>query len=202
MFKFAKKSEKVAPSPAKLTGLAKNPAAKVEHILVPQRPLELKGAPSDAVAPQSARRIENTIEPETTWDRAVESLRQRKPDLYADLQDLRTVQGSSSSSDWLQRTLADCKETQDDAHARSRKNIEKVLRSVLVYKDVAVAVSRLDPHGIAPMVLTGVCVLHKYVQFLQYLLLLLLAYVQGNVQVLPMSPYADSTGCVERSQTP
>jgi hypothetical protein len=158
-FKFTKKSEKVAPSPAKLTGRTKNPAAKVEHILVPQRPQELKGAPSDAVAPQSARQIKSTIEPETTWDRAVKSLRQRKPDLYTKFQDLRTVQGSSSSSDWLQRTLADCKETRDDAHARSRRNIEKVLRSVLVYKDVAIAVSRLDPHGIAPMVLTGVCVI-------------------------------------------
>jgi len=153
-FKFAKKSKKVAPSPAKLAGRPKNPAAEVEHALMPQRLPELKGAPSDVVAPQSARQIKSAIELETTWDRAVESLRQRRPDLYADLQDLRTVQGSS-----IQRTLADCKETRDDAHARSRRNIEKVLRSVLVYKDVALAVSRLDPHGIAPMVLTGVCVI-------------------------------------------
>ena len=128
-FKLGKKSEKAVPSPAKLAGRPKNLAAEVE-----------------------------CIEPETTWDRAVALLRQRKPDIYADLQDLQKEQGSLSSSDWLQRTLADCKETRDDAHTQSRRNVEKVLRSVLVYKDVAVAVSRLDPHRIAPMVLTGVYV--------------------------------------------
>jgi hypothetical protein len=160
-FKFKRKSETVVPSPAKLAGRPKSPAGEIERTLMPQRLPELKGAQSDVMAPQSDQQIKSAIELETTWDRAVESLRQRKPDLYADLQDLRRVQGSSSSSDWLQRTLAECKETRDDAHARSRRNIEKVLRSVLVYKDVAVAVSRLDPHGIAPMVLTGVCVISQ-----------------------------------------
>jgi len=144
--------KKPGSSPAESAGPSKSPAAVAESCPAGQ------SSQINVTTLKSNGQSQSSRTPESTWDRASELLRQRRHDLYDDLEDLRAAKGFPDSSVWLHRMLAECKDVQDDAHRRSFMNVEKVLRSILVYKDVAVAVSRLDPHGIAPMVLTGVCV--------------------------------------------
>jgi hypothetical protein len=148
--------KKLGPSPAESAGPSKSPATVEESPLMPEPCPARQSNQINVTTPKSNGQTQNSRTPDSTWDRASELLRRRRPDLYADLEDLK---GFQDSSVWLQSMLAECKNMRDDdAHRRSFMNVEKVLRSVLVYRDVAVAVSRLDPHGIAPMVLTGVCV--------------------------------------------
>lgn len=138
--------------------LSKSPDAVEERpSMLEPGPAE-KGGQINATASTSNGQTQNSKASESTWDRASELLRERRPDLYADLEDLRAAKDFRDRSVELQGMLAERKGMRDDAHRRSRMNVEKVLRSILVYKDVALAVSRLDPHGIAPMILTGVCV--------------------------------------------
>lgn len=149
---------KLRHSPAKLAGLPKSLAVEVEpSLMLEPRPAGQRSQ-INVTNLKSSGQTQGSRTPESTWDRASELLRQRRRDLYDDLEELRAAKGFQDNSDELQKLLAGYKDVRDDAHKRSLMNVQKVLRSILVYKDVAIAVSRLDPHGIAPMVLTGVCV--------------------------------------------
>jgi hypothetical protein len=105
-----------------------------ESALTQQPPAEPTDNRKENSETQADQRVRKSAKSESTWDLAPESLKQKRPDFYLDLQDLRNKEGSLSSSEWLQKVLAECRESRDDAHARSRTNIEKILQSVLVYK--------------------------------------------------------------------
>jgi hypothetical protein len=92
---------------------------------------------------------------------AVEKLEKEKPDAHKVFLKLKSDSEESLGRpdmgvELLQRQLRKCDEELTSKHPNLRRSLEKVLRSILVFKDLAASPLRFDPTHAAPIAWAGV----------------------------------------------
>jgi hypothetical protein len=94
--------------------------------------------------------------PGNLWERAVEKLEKEKPGVHKLFLKLKSDSGESLGRpdmgvELLQCQLRKCDEELSLKYPNLRRSLEKVLRSILVFKDLAASPLRFDPTHAAPI---------------------------------------------------
>lgn len=89
------------------------------------------------------------------WDKAAESLREARPDVYKKLEEIMSKHKNWSQSD--PAALLKSAESTMRENKGIPRVIERTFRSILQFKEIGAAAANFDPHKIAPIVWRGIC---------------------------------------------
>lgn len=91
------------------------------------------------------------------WRLAEIKLEAEKPDIYQHFEKLQQNSANEPNMAWLQDALFQKSHEFTGDKPRIRSNVEKLLRSVMVFGSLASTAGKFDPTGAAPLAWTGIC---------------------------------------------
>ena len=150
-------SDPTAPGGSRIDGPAAIVTADIRYHTVPSAAEHLSESAqtSNGETPQSYP--ESSTLQLSCWAQAVESLKKNKPDVYEELEKIK-----SKHKDYRQNDPADLLKSVESRKRQDRhmpQVIERAIRSILIFKGVAATATSFDPHRIAPVVWQSFCVI-------------------------------------------